>query len=95
VNFPVRAVMLLVCGVALTGCASPMGQREAEVRANRSLTSFCREKACGPAKLIRAQKLKTRWLVDFETPAGLYTVMVDQGGNTQVSVWDKNPAPTR
>jgi hypothetical protein len=93
VSLPVRAVMLLVCGVALAGCASPMGQREAEVRANNSLNNFCRQKACGRAKLIKAQKLKSRWLVDFETAAGFYTVMVDQGGNTQVSVWDKNPAP--
>jgi hypothetical protein len=91
VKFPVRAGMLLVCGVWLAGCASPMNQREAEVRANRSLNNFCRQAACGTPKLIKAQKLKSRWLVDFETQAGLYTVMVDQGGNTQVSVWDKNP----
>jgi hypothetical protein len=87
--------MLLLCGVALAGCASPMGQREAVVRANNSLSNFCRQKACGPAKLVKAQKIKSRWLVDFETPAGLYTVVVDNGGNTQVSVWDKNPTPTR
>ena len=86
-----RARMLLVCGLGLAGCASPMGQREAEVRANHSLSDFCRKAACGPAKLIKAEKLKDRWLVDFETQAGLYTVMVDNGGNTQVSVWDKNP----
>ena len=91
-KFPVRAGMLLVCGVWLAGCASPMNQREAEVRANNSLNNFCRQAACGRAKLIKAQKIKTRWLVDFETPAGLYTVMVDQGGNTQVSVWDKSLA---
>jgi len=84
--------MLLVCGIALAGCASPMGQREAEARANHSLNNFCRQAACGTAKLIKAQKIKTRWLVDFETQAGLYTVMVDQGGNTQVSVWDKSLA---
>jgi hypothetical protein len=91
VNFAARAAMPLVCGMMLAGCASPMGQREAEVRANHSLNDFCRAAACGPAKLIKAQKLKDRWLVDFETQAGLYSVTVDQGGNTQVSVWDKNP----
>jgi hypothetical protein len=90
VNFPARAASLLVCGITLAGCVSPMGQREAEVRANHSLNEFCRNAACGPAKLVKAQKLKNRWLVDFETQASLYTVMVDQGGNTQVSVWDKN-----
>ncbi len=91
-NFASRAAMPLVCGMMLAGCASQMGQREAEVRANHSLNDFCRTAACGPAKLIKAQKLKDRWLVDFETQAGLYSVTVDQGGNTQVSVWDKNPA---
>ena len=38
------------------------------------------------------ERLKNNWLVDYETQAGLYAVMVDNGGNTQVSVWDKNPA---
>jgi hypothetical protein len=92
VKFPHRAAMLLIGGITLAGCAGPMGQREAEVRANQSLNNFCRRAVCGPAKLIQAQKLKDHWLVDFETQAGFYSVMVDQGGNTQVSVWDKNPA---
>jgi hypothetical protein len=70
-----------------------MRQREAEQRANRSLNSFCRNAACGPARLVKTQRLKnSRWLVDFETPSRLYTVMVDNGGNTEVSVWDKNPS---
>ncbi|HVZ27483.1 MAG TPA: hypothetical protein VG798_02410 [Rhizomicrobium sp.] len=69
-----------------------MRQREAEQRAGRSLNNFCRA-TCGPAKLVKAQRLKNnRWLVDFETQSRLYTVMVDNGGNTQVSVWDKNPS---
>ena len=90
-NFPGRAAMLLGLGIVLAGCAGPMGQREAETRANNSLNNFCRQAACGAARLIRTQKIKDRWLVDFETQAGLYTVTVDRGGNTQVSVWDKNP----
>ena len=90
-KFPGRAAALALCSIMLAGCVSPMGQREAEVRANHSLNDFCRRAACGTAKLVKAQKLKDRWLVDFETPAGIYTVMVDRGGNTQVSVWDKNP----
>ena len=40
--------------------------------------------------LVAAQKLKGRWLVDYESPAGKYTVAVDSGCNTQVSVWDKS-----
>jgi hypothetical protein len=75
----------------LAGCAGPMGQREAEVRASRSLRSFCQQTPCGTLRLLKAQKIKDRWLVDFETPGGLYTVAVNRGGNTEVSVWDKNP----
>ncbi len=67
-----------------------MGQREAVSRAGRSLRAFCQEKACGTPRLVKSQKLSSRWLVDFETPAGLYTVAVDSGGSTNVSVWDKN-----
>jgi len=67
-----------------------MRQREAESRAGQSLRSFCRDKTCGAPHLVKTQKLKNRWLVDFETASGLYTVAVDQGGNTDVSVWDKN-----
>lgn len=72
-----------------------MGQREAVTRANRSLADFCVKAACGKGKLVKAQKLKDHWLVDYETQAGFYAVMVDNGGNTQVSVWDKNPNPAR
>jgi hypothetical protein len=68
-----------------------MGQREAELRASRSLRSFCQQSPCGTLRLLKAQKIKDRWLVDFETPGGLYTVAVNRGGNTEVSVWDKNP----
>jgi len=70
-----------------------MRQREVEQRAGRSLNNFCRNTACGPSRLVKTQKLKNnRWLVDFETQNRLYTVMVDNGGNTEVSVWDKNPS---
>jgi hypothetical protein len=69
-----------------------MGQREAESRASRSLRDFCVAAPCSGAHLVKAQKIKDRWLVDFETPGGLYTVAVDRGGGTNVSVWDKNPA---
>jgi hypothetical protein len=69
-----------------------MRQREAESRAGRSLRVFCQDKACGPTHLLKTQKLKDRWLVDFETTNGLYTVAVNRGGSTDVSVWDKNPA---
>ena len=76
----------------LAGCAAPMSQREAELLASHSLRSFCATSPCGAARLVKSQKLKGRWLVDFDAPGGLYTVAVDSTGNTNVSVWDKNPA---
>jgi hypothetical protein len=84
--------VFILCNLVLAGCAGPMGQREAENRASRSLAEFCRQTPCGATHLVKAQKIRDRWLVDFETTAGLYTVAVNRGGNTDVSVWDKNPA---
>jgi hypothetical protein len=69
-----------------------MGQREAETRAGRSLRGFCAGAPCGSFRLVRAQKVKDRWLVDYESATRLYTVAVDRGGNTDVSVWDKSTA---
>lgn len=84
--------VLFLSSLVLAGCVGPMGQREAEARAGRSLRDFCAGTPCGPAHLVNAQKLKDRWLVDFETANGLYTVAVNRGGSTDVSVWDKNTA---
>jgi hypothetical protein len=66
-----------------------MGQREAEIRAGRSLKGFCADAPCGSVRLVKAQKIKDRWLVDYETASRLYTVAVDRSGSTNVSVWDK------
>lgn len=84
-----RGAALIFCAFVLAGCVGPMRQREAESRASQSLHRFCQNKSCGTPRLVKAQKLKSRWLVDFETSGGLYTVAVDQGGNTDVTVWDK------
>ena len=74
----------------LAGCAAPMSQREAQLRASRSLREFCVGTTCGTPRMLKSQKIKSRWLVDFETASGLYTVTVDPGGNTNVTVWDKS-----
>jgi hypothetical protein len=66
-----------------------MTQREAETRAGRSLRAFCASASCGSPRFLKTQKIRDRWLVDFETASGLYTVSVDRGGNTNVSIWDK------
>jgi hypothetical protein len=66
-----------------------MRQREAESRAGQSLRRFCRNNTCGAPHLVKTRKLKDRWMVDFETTGGIYTVAVDPSGNTDVTVWDK------
>jgi hypothetical protein len=75
--------------ILLAGCAAPIRQGEAQMLAAAGLRRFCRDQPCGPTKLVAAQKIKDRWLVDFDAPAGKYTVTVDTGGNTQVSIWSK------
>ena len=77
-----------LCALA-AACVAPMGQREAQTLATAGLRKFCRTQPCGATKLVAAQKLKNRWLVDFDAPAGRYTVIVEAGGDTQVNVWDK------
>ena len=62
-GFPGAALILSV--LVLAGCAGPMSQREAQARAGRSLRDFCAGTPCGPVHLVKAQKLKDRWLVDF------------------------------
>ena len=85
-----RGGALTLCFVLLAGCVAPMNQREAELLAGHSLRKFCAASPCGAPRLVKSQKLKDRWLVDFDTANGLYTVAVDKTGNTNVSVWDKN-----
>jgi hypothetical protein len=87
-----RGTALSIIFLLLAGCVAPMGQREAELRASHSLRNFCAASPCGTPRLVKTQKLKDRWLVDFETAGGLYTVAVDSGGNANVTVWDKNSA---
>ncbi len=79
-------------GVCLAGCIAPVSQREAQSLASDSLKRFCRDQPCGATHLVAAQKIKQRWLVDFDAPGGKYTVIVEANGNAQVNVWDKNPA---
>ena len=66
-----------------------MAAREAQTRAQARMTRYCAGH-CGALQLVHAQKIKDRWLIDFDGPGRKYTVMVDDGGNTQISVWDKS-----
>ncbi len=68
-----------------------MTQREARGIANQRLARFCHAK-CGNITLARMQKIKDRWLVDYDAPAHTFTVIVEDNGNSAVNVWDKSKA---
>jgi hypothetical protein len=72
----------------LAGCAGPMGRQEAESYASRRMARFC-ARACGTWHITGAQRMKDRWLVDFDAPRHKLSVLVDDGGNTEVTVWNK------
>jgi hypothetical protein len=78
----------------LCACAGPIGQQEAQSIATARMTKYCGDAAvCKPLRLTKAQKLKDRWLVDFDAPTHTYGVIVEADGNTTLSIWDKTPAP--
>ena len=87
-----RAVpaILLLTGLGLAGCAGTMSQADAVRVAGRSLTKFCRTRSdCRPVRFAHAQKIKDRWLIEYDSPLNVFGVAVEEDGNTDVSVWDK------
>jgi very-short-patch-repair endonuclease len=65
-----------------------MTTREAQDIASTRLTKYCSGR-CGAFTMARTQKIKSRWLVDFEAPRQKFTVIVEDDGNSRVTVWDK------
>ncbi|MEO8894794.1 MAG: hypothetical protein ABI450_02825 [Rhizomicrobium sp.] len=65
-----------------------MTTREAQTIANTKLTRYCNSQ-CGALTLGRTQRIKNRWLVDFEAPRHRFTVIVENDGNSKVTAWDK------
>ena len=65
-----------------------MTTREAESIAHERLTKYCNGR-CGALTLARTQKIKSRWLVDFEAPRQKFTVIVEDDGNAKVTAWEK------
>jgi very-short-patch-repair endonuclease len=66
-----------------------MTTREAQTIASARLTKYCGGK-CGAITLGRTQRIKSRYLVDFEAPRQRFTVIVENDGNTKVTAWDKS-----
>ena len=81
------ATIFLTCA-SLAGCFAPMTMREAQSVASESLTKYCAGK-CGAVTLGRTQRIKSRYLVDFEAPQQRFTVIVENDGNTKITAWDK------
>jgi hypothetical protein len=72
------------------GCIAPMTTGEAQTIAHTRLARYCGSR-CGAFTLGHTQKIKDRWLVDFETPRQRFTVIVEDDGNSKVTAWDKGP----
>jgi hypothetical protein len=65
-----------------------MTTREAQQIASDRLTKYCRGH-CGAVTLGHTQKIKNRWLVDFDAPRERFTVIVEGDGNSKVTAWAK------
>jgi hypothetical protein len=86
----VGAFLTAICIPAfLAGCVAPLRQDEAQTIARERLAKFCRRSDCAGAKQGRTQKIKDRWLVDFDDPRHRFTVTVEDNGNASVSVWNR------
>ena len=85
---PTRGALVAILVAALAGCAAPMTTGEAQGIARQRLVKYCNAR-CGAVTLAHTQKIKNRWLVDFEAPRQKFTVIVENDGNARVTVWDK------
>ena len=87
-NFALRGCGLIMAVAALAGCTAPMTTQEAQDIAHARLAKYCNGR-CGALALAHTQKIKGRWLVDFEAPRQKFTVIVESDGNSKVTTWDK------
>jgi hypothetical protein len=83
-----RGLSTLVLCATLAGCIAPMTAREARDIAHTRLDKYCKA-SCGTVAWSNTQKIKKRWLVDFEGQRQKFTVIVEDDGNSSVTVWEK------
>ena len=86
---PFRGAFIISTCAVLAGCFAPITTREAQSIASERLTRYCGGK-CGAITLGRTQRIKSRYLVDFEAPQQRFTVIVEDDGNARVTAWDKS-----
>ena len=65
-----------------------MTTREAQDIARQRVVKYCSGR-CGALTLAHTQKIKSRWLVDIDAPRQKFTVIVEDNGNSKVTVWNK------
>ena len=80
--------LIIVTAAGLCGCFAPMTMREAQDVAHEQVVKYCSSR-CGTLTLAHTQKIKNRWLVDYEAPRQKFTVIVEDDGNSKVTVWNK------
>jgi hypothetical protein len=83
-----RGAAVLLTLIPLAGCFAPMSTREAQSIASQRLERYCAGK-CGAFALGHTQRIKNRWLVDFDSSRQRFTVIVENDGNAKVTAWDK------
>jgi hypothetical protein len=92
----IGAGISLLTILAVGGCAAPISQREAVGLANTSLLKFCNQRGgCPQLRVAHAQKIRGRWLIEYDAAVNRYGVAVDDDGNTDVSVWEKSAGAAR
>ena len=92
---PVSGGLLLFSLIVLTGCASPLSQREAQGFGALALRGYCAGATpCHVYRLVRAQHLGDGWMLDYESDITKYGVMVHRNGVTQVTAWAKDADST-
>ena len=77
-----------LAAASLCGCVAPMTTHEAQDIAHERVVKYCKDR-CGALTLAHTQKIKNRWLVDFDGPRQKFTVLVEDDGNSKVTVWNK------
>jgi hypothetical protein len=84
---PSSGAAFILAILALAGCTPAMTQREAQGYAQRSLREYCNPGV--PCRFVKGQHMAPGWLLDYESDAAKYGVMVRDNGGTDVSVWTK------
>ncbi len=81
---------LLLGLLVIAGCAGPMTLPQAKAEADKRVMRYCKARSdCGPLVQTKSQRLKDRWLLDYDTSGRVLTVAVDDTGVTRLDVWNK------